>query len=146
MVKIQSLPCVRFGSGGGLIQQRTGSVVYPPAAEGPVAYPEVVERVSFVARVVDQAVAPIVSLREGHPQLGVDKLHELPSIMHRLRQQLNEKHISTKKYMYEYRFIYINYPSYVYNSSYVGNEPDALEVILSFVGNVRKYGPFGTSK
>lgn len=49
-----------------------------------MSYPDVVEGVGGVAWVVHEAVSSIVALREGDPKLGVNVLHELSSIMHRL--------------------------------------------------------------
>lgn len=49
------------------------------------------EGVGGVAWVVNEAVSSIVALREGYSQLGVNVLHELSSIVHRL-DGLEEKH------------------------------------------------------
>ncbi len=48
------------------------------------SHPEVVEGVSGVARVVNKTVSSIVPLRKGNPELWVDVLHKLSSVMHRL--------------------------------------------------------------
>lgn len=52
-----------------------------------VTYPEIVEGVGGVARVVDEAVPAIVPLRQRHAQLGVNVLHELPPIVDRLVEE-----------------------------------------------------------
>lgn len=48
-------------------------------------HPEVVPGVAGVSGVVDEAVPSIVSLRQRHAQLGVDVLHELSAVVHRLQ-------------------------------------------------------------
>lgn len=53
------------------------------------SHPDVVEGVGCVSRVVHEAVSSIVTLREGHPELGVNVLHELSSIVHRLDNRYN---------------------------------------------------------
>lgn len=55
--------------------------------DGRQPHPEVVQGVAGVPRVVDEAVASIVSLRQRHAQLGVDVLHELSSVMHCLQPE-----------------------------------------------------------
>lgn len=48
------------------------------------SHPEVVEGVGCLFWVINEAVSPIVALREGDPELGVNVFHELSSIVHRL--------------------------------------------------------------
>lgn len=55
--------------------------------DGRQPHPEVVQGVAGVPRVVDEAVASIVSLRQWHAQLGVNVLHELSSVVHRLQPE-----------------------------------------------------------
>lgn len=60
-------------------------------------HPEVVPGVAGVSGVVDEAVPSIVSLRQRHAQLGVDVLHELSAVVHRLqtRGRGGEKSLQT---------------------------------------------------
>lgn len=53
-------------------------------------HPEVVPGVAGVSGVVDEAVPSIVSLRQRHAQLGIDVLHELSAVMHRLQSRGRE--------------------------------------------------------
>lgn len=53
-------------------------------------YPKVVQGVAGVARVVDEAVAAIVPLRQRHAKLGVDVLHELAPVVDRLAKKRKE--------------------------------------------------------
>lgn len=55
------------------------------------SHPDVVEGVCGVARVVEEAVSSVVTLREGHTELGVNVFHELSSIMHCLEPRREEK-------------------------------------------------------
>lgn len=48
-------------------------------------HPEVVPGVAGVSGVVDEAVPSIASLRQRHAQFGVDVLHELSAVVHRLQ-------------------------------------------------------------
>lgn len=51
------------------------------------------EGVADIAWVINEAVSSIVALRERHPEFGVNVLHELSSIMHRLDNMgLEEKY------------------------------------------------------
>lgn len=54
-------------------------------AAGGQPHPEVVPGVGGVSGVIDEAVPSIVSLRQRHAQLGVDVLHELSAVVHRLQ-------------------------------------------------------------
>lgn len=54
-------------------------------------YPEVVPGVAGVSRVVDEAVPSIVSLWQRDAQLGVDVLHELSAVVHRLEPRRREE-------------------------------------------------------
>lgn len=60
--------------------------------------------VGGVAWVVHEAVSSIVALREGHAKLGVNVLHELSPIMHRLDNRVERKKklalILTEKQLY----------------------------------------------
>lgn len=51
------------------------------------AHPDVVEGVSLVVRIVDEAVPSIVPLGKGDPQLGVHILQKLAAIMDGLQGQ-----------------------------------------------------------
>jgi hypothetical protein len=44
-------------------------------------YPDVVEGVGLVVRIVDEAVPPIVPLWQRDSQLGVDILQKLPAVL-----------------------------------------------------------------
>lgn len=57
---------------------------------GRQSHPEVVPGVAGVSRVVDEAVPSVVSLRQRHAQLGIDVLHELSAVMHRLQSRGRE--------------------------------------------------------
>lgn len=53
----------------------------------PASYPDVVEGVSLVVWVIDEAVSPIVSLWQWDSQLGVNILQELPAVLDSLQGQ-----------------------------------------------------------
>lgn len=50
------------------------------------AYPDIVEGVSRISRVINETVSAIISFRKRDAQLRVNVLHKLPAIMHCLKK------------------------------------------------------------
>lgn len=58
-----------------------------------MSHPDIVEGVNCASWVIYKAVSSIVTLGEGHPQLGVNVFHELSSIVHCLGHRVHNTHL-----------------------------------------------------